>query len=434
MTRFIMTSHSMRRGWPPILVFLILTLLVLSGCNSRMASQEAIETNTVPITQPDANNSTEEQIDSTEQTVPIEPIVAPDPLPEPTSLTLLAVGDIMMHSPQFPAYLDQNTGLYNFNSYFSAVKPIIESADLAWGNLETPLLGGEKIYTGYPMFNAPAELADALKWAGFDIMTNANNHSLDRRERGIIKTLEVLRERELVTRGTYLSKWESMQPTIVEKNNIKLGILSYTYGTNGIPLPKDKPYMVDLMDKEKMLEDIKLTKQAGADVVAIALHFGNEYEPKPNEVQKELARTLAAGGADIILGSHPHVLQPYERIQVTDSEGNQKDALIMYSLGNFISNQRGDNKDIGCMLTITIHKDANGHIQLQEETVQPTWVNRTASKGQYKYEVIPLETELAKQTDLRFDEAQRNKLKSMLAKADNHLRSMTEVQVVQALP
>ncbi|MGZ9584116.1 CapA family protein [Paenibacillus marinisediminis] len=431
-----MTSRFGRRG--AFLAACVLVLVLMTACSSYPDSgatplQQLPSAESTASSEHSLTDNLEQNTPPAQTSSPSIPSAPPETV-EPTSLSILAVGDIMMHSPQFPAYLDERTGKYDFTSYFTSVKPYIEKADLAWCNLETPLLGGEKVYTGYPMFNAPPELADALKSAGFDIVTNANNHALDRRAKGVEQTLKVLKERELVTRGTYASLWDSMQPTIVEKNNIKLGVLAYTYGTNGIPLPKDQPYMVDLIDEEKMLADIKQLRKAGAEVVAVALHFGNEYEPLPSKEQKRLARSLAAGGADIIFGSHPHVLQPYERVHVTTDDGSTKDAIIMYSLGNFISNQRGDNTDIGSMFQVTIQKDQEGNISLDEAVITPTWVNRTRSNGNYKYEIIPLANEVMNQDTDRWSASQLNMMANMLQKTDKHVYSMSEIPVLKATP
>ncbi|MFW5435694.1 CapA family protein [Paenibacillus apiarius] len=352
---------------------------------------------------------------------------------KPYSLSgkLLAVGDIMMHSPQFPAYVNKKTGKYDFNSYFSQVKPILESADWCWANLETPLLGGEKVYTGYPMFNAPPELADALKYAGFNIVTTANNHVLDRREKGALRTLEVLKDRGFVTKGTSASLWESEQVTMLEKNGIQLGILAYTYGTNGIPLPKKKPYLVSLIDEERMIQDIKKAKEAGADIVAIALHFGNEYETKPNQQQIQLARTLVQAGADIILGSHPHVLQPYERVTVQDADGHTRDGIIIYSLGNFISNQTGDGKDIGVIFGVEIVKHMpEGRIELKEITAEPTWVHIDGPREKRKYRVLPMSDTVMSHSDKRLTTNQFKRLQNMLNNTNRHLQSMSAVPVL----
>lgn len=357
---------------------------------------------------------------------------------EPYTLSgrLLAVGDIMMHSPQFPAYLNPKTGKYDFRGFFTSVKPLLQEADWCWGNLETPLLGGEKVYTGYPMFNTPPELADALKDAGFNIVTAANNHTLDRWERGALRTREVLEERDFVTKGISASLWESRQPTLMEKNGITMGILAYTYGTNGIPLPQDKPYLVSLIDEKRMIEDIQKTRSAGADVVAVALHFGTEYDPNPNEEQIQLAHKLVQAGADIILGSHPHVLQPYERLTVEDKHGQTRDGIIIYSLGNFISNQQGDGKDVGVIFGVTIEKHMpEGTIELKEISAEPTWVYINGPYEKRNYSIIPLSSVLKDMADTRFTRQQWQQMSNMKQRAASHVSSMSEVPVLlQALP
>lgn len=430
-----MTSEKRTRRGVILATVVLIILLLLAACSGNTIpystpASTASTTNLESNPESDLHNVAipSKQLEQDLYQSPTEQLI------EPTTLTLAAVGDIMMHSPQFPAYYDAQTGLYDFTSYFKSVKPYLEEADLAWANLETPLLGGEKIYTGYPMFNAPAELADALQWTGFDIVTTANNHALDRRAKGVTKTLQVLKEKGLISRGTYESKWSASQTTLVEKNGIKLGILAYTYGTNGIPLPKDQPYMVDLIQEEKILEDIKRTRKAGADAIVIALHFGNEYEHVPNQEQQRLARSLAAGGADLILGSHPHVLQPYERIRIIQPDGSQREAVIMYSLGNFISNQRGEQKDVGCIFQVTFQKDQHGHTEIIDTLPIPTWVDRSGKSGAQTYEIIPIAAELMKQDTTRWSTAQFKHMKNMLNTADQLLYSMSDIPVIQAKP
>lgn len=180
-------------------------------------------------------------------------------LPNP-SATFLAVGDVMMHDGQIWAGYDNTTDTFDYSEFFHIVKDEITAADIAMANLETTLAGKEQKYTGYPMFNSPDELADALKDAGFDIIVTSNNHSLDRGAKGALRTIQVLKERGLVPLGTYESEEERETILIKEANGITFAFLSYTYGTNGIPIPKDKPYLVNLMDEEVILEDLKKLK------------------------------------------------------------------------------------------------------------------------------------------------------------------------------
>lgn len=352
------------------------------------------------------------------------------PQPYSKEAKLIAVGDIMMHSPQIPAGYDPETKTYNYDAFFSEVKSILSSGDWVLGNLETPLAGEEAGYSGYPQFNAPAELADALKNAGFNVLTTANNHALDRREKGVQATLANLHIRDLLTKGTAASREEADQPLFLEKNEIKMAILAYTYGTNGIPIPDGKDYLVSLIDEPTMVKDIAAAREQGADVITIALHFGNEYQRQPNEYQQELARRLIQAGGDVILGSHPHVVQPYEFVEVEAEDGTQRKGIVIYSLGNFISNQdrSSTNKptDIGVILSLNIRKHfPEGGIELLEVKTMPTYVHRYYSKGKRNYRVLPMESILAAKSDSILGEQDYKKLESYLAEMKQHLQSLT---------
>lgn len=331
----------------------------------------------------------------------------PSPTPEPTppepvfaDAVWMGVGDVMSHMPQLPGAYDAEMGTYDFTPFFEEVKPILAQGDWVMANLETPIAGKEFGYSGYPTFNAPTELAEALRGAGFNLLSTANNHSLDKGEKGLLKTLEHLKELGFVTVGTAASQGEADMPVISEQNGIRMGLLSYTYGTNGIPIPEGKPYLVSLIDEEQIKSDIQKLRDSGADVVTIALHFGNEYQTTPTEEQKRLARALIAAGADIIAGSHPHVIQPYEVLETTDSNGQSKKALIIYSMGNFISNQRGDSKDYGVIFKVGIRKNVTeGITTLTDVEAIPTWVHRYQPDRYYRYRVLPVEETLAAMND-----------------------------------
>jgi poly-gamma-glutamate synthesis protein (capsule biosynthesis protein) len=348
----------------------------------------------------------------------------PEPEPEPDrEALLLAVGDIMMHSPQIQAGYRPDTDSYAFDSFFSKVKPILEQGDWVVGNLETTLAGEDLKYTGYPMFNAPAELADALVTAGFQIITTANNHSMDRKETGVVRTLKELRSRGLIPVGTAESAEDSRRKTIVEKNGIKIGFAAYTYGTNGIPIPSDKPYLVNLIDEDTIVRDIRELRGAGAELIAISLHFGEEYQRFPNDEQIRLVQTCIEAGADIILGSHPHVVQPYQWFQVQQEDGSSRSAVAIYSLGNFISNQVGDYKDYGVIFGVKILKrGTDGKVVLQDAVTYPTWVHIDRSVSPRTYQVLPLETELATKEE-KFGEQKYAELERMHEQLLQHLES-----------
>ncbi len=356
------------------------------------------------------------------------PTASPSPTPEPSytqQATLVAVGDVMMHSPQIPAGYDKATQTYNYDAFFSEVKAILSLGDWAVANLETPLAGKEAGYSGYPQFNAPAELADALKNAGFNIITTANNHSLDRREPGVIKTLEHLHAKGLIPVGTAISPTDADKITIVTKNEISMAIMAYTYGTNGIPIPEGKDYLVSLIDEEKMIRDIARAREQGVDLVTIALHFGLEYQRQPNEQQKQLVDHLIQAGADIILGSHPHVVQPYQFIDTMGNDGLMKRGLVIYSMGNFISNQTSGFKDYGVIFKVQITK------QFPEKTIEigmveaiPTWVHIYYSEGKRSYRVLPLEAVVASRNDRILTKNDYERLEQGLNEMKRHLESL----------
>lgn len=363
--------------------------------------------------------------DEAEPPAPPEPVYA--------EARLIAVGDIMMHMPQTRSGYDPETGTYSFHHFFTEVKEILSGGDWVIGNLETPLADGDKRgYTGYPEFNAPPELADALKEAGFTMLTTANNHSLDRRESGLIRTLENLRERELVPVGTHASPEERERMTIVTKNGIALAVLAYTYGTNGIPVPEGKAYLVNLIDEETIKQDIGKARAAGADVVAVALHFGNEYETMPSEEQKSLAHALLENGADLILGSHPHVLQPYDIVETTREDGSVKQGIILYSMGNFISNQdrysiRNKPTDIGAIFEIGLKKQMpEGPVEFTVVRAMPTYVHKYVADGTTKHRVLPLEAVLMNKDDAWLTDQDYERLEGYLAETNAHLAALRQ--------
>lgn len=361
-----------------------------------------------------------------------EPIPTPTPEPTPTPIpyydaTWVGVGDIMSHTPQLPGYYNKSTDSYDFNSVFAEIKHYFVG-DWNMANLETPIAGKDYPNTGYPTFNAPLELGEALWNAGFNVLSTANNHSLDKGEKGLLRTLENMKALGFKTVGTYASEEESQLPVIIEKNNINMGFLSYTYGTNGIPIPTGKDYLINLIDKDTIIEDIKNLKSSGADVVTIAMHFGNEYQTKPTEEQKTLARELIAAGADIIAGSHPHVLQPYEVFTAIDAEGNQRDGLIIYSMGNFISNQRDETKDYGAVFKVDLRKHTDsGKIEILDVEVTPTWVHRYKPDANYRYRILPVEETITAMNDSLLTTSDYQQLNKSFELITKRLTSMLQV-------
>jgi poly-gamma-glutamate capsule biosynthesis protein CapA/YwtB (metallophosphatase superfamily) len=387
-----------------LLVFSVLVLGSIQGCQSLSVKPLTIEAG-----QPIEELTVEEPVHEMEHVEDelVSPAPVPPPLPPKSSyLHVMAVGDIMMHMPQVDA--GRSSKGYDFTSYFEDVKPLFAQADLVLGNLETTLSGSDVGFSGYPRFNSPDELADALQEAGFDVMTTANNHSLDRGEKGLKRTLDQLQRVGLKHTGTFKSGEDRNDHLIVTKNNISMAMLSYTYGTNGLPVPVGKEYLVNLLDEQKMERDIKKVKEMGADIVAVSIHFGQEYHRKPSEDQKEWVNRLFRWGADLIFGSHPHVVQPFEVRNWVTEEGQLKQGVVIYSLGNFISNQRKEPRDIGGIISVKIQKTGDS-IDIQEVQFIPTWVHRYWNGNNREYRILPMQDmlEIRDYTELNEDRYQR---------------------------
>lgn len=275
--------------------------------------------------------------------------------PRPTA-DLLFAGDAMMHEAQIAAA--KTGGTYDFDGYFDAVKPYVESADFAVVNFEASL--GGRPHRGYPCFSAPDEYATALSDAGFDFFLLANNHILDRNDRGLHRTIATLDSLGIPHTGIFHNKEDrtSRVPAMVNVKGFSLAILNYTYGTNGFTPRGDA--IVDYIDTQVIESDIKAARKAGAELVAVCIHWGDEYKLLPNAAQKSLADKLTAMGADMIIGGHPHVVQPMEmRCRADGSK-----TLLVYSLGNFISNMKTDNTRGGAMVRVHVERDSAGNARV----------------------------------------------------------------------
>jgi poly-gamma-glutamate synthesis protein (capsule biosynthesis protein) len=271
----------------------------------------------------------------------------------------------------------------------------LQKADFVVGNFETTLAGAEKGYSGYPLFNSPAELAAALKDNGFDLLFTANNHSMDSGADGVIKTIDNLKAAGLNYVGTARSQEEKERGFIFFKNDIKIIFYAYTYGTNGIPLPSGRDYLVSLIDEERIKSDVYRAKNTEeADLVVVSMHWGNEYERLPAEGQRELAERLIDSGVDVVIGTHPHVIQPAEIIKTENSQG-----LVLYSLGNFISNQRWRYSDAGIILYLQLTKNHQlNEVEVAIQDITPTWVHKYLENGRWKFKVLPVEDTILEET------------------------------------
>ena len=271
--------------------------------------------------------------------------------------TIVFAGDAMQHQSQLDN-ARRPDGSFDYSHYFSAIEPYIKRADYAVVNLETPI--GEKGFSGYPMFCAPAAYAKALGDAGFDMLLTANNHTLDRRDRGLRHTYAVLDSLGIDHIGTYPSAAvrSAVLPFIRDINGFKVAFLNYTYGTNGIRVQTDA--VVDYIDTEKIRTDVRQAREAGAEIVVACMHWGEEYRLLPSAAQRRLADRLENMGVNLIIGSHPHVIQPMELR--SDSIGHR--TFICYSLGNFISGMRTADTRGGALARIVLGRDSLGNARI----------------------------------------------------------------------
>lgn len=331
-------------------------------------------------------------------------IINPD---STVTITISVVGDLMCHGPQFE-YAKVGKDSFDFNPVYRNVKNILESSDFTFGNLETVTAGKKNGgYTGYPFFNTPTEYLDALKNAGFDFLVTANNHSLDRSEKGILKTIEELKLRNIGYAGTYYSNKDRDSIRVININGIKIAILAYSYGTNGNPIPKGKDYLINLIDYKLIEKDINSAKRNKPDLILVHYHFGEEYKREPVQFQKEVVNKTIELGADIIIGGHPHVLQPVDFYETNN--GNIDPGFVAYLMGNFISNQQDRYKDAGMILSIKLKKHFYTNlIEIEEVNYLPTWVFKGNSNIGKEFVIIP-STNVA-DTTISLDNLQLNRM------------------------
>ena len=299
----------------------------------------------------------------------------------------------MCHSPQFES-ARVSADSFDFHTTFKEVKELLSKSDFTIGNLETAILGKKSRYTGYPMFNTPEEYLAALKDAGFDILVTSNNHSMDRGITGINRTIENVRKYGMINYGTYNSTKSREKILVAEKNGIRVALLAYTYGLNGNNLPKQKSYAVNLIDTMLIKNDIANAKQQNADAVIVYFHFGEEYERKANSFQKEVAEKTITYGADLIIASHPHVIQPVEFFESPKSKLDK--GFVAYSLGNFVSNQRWHYSDCGVILNFTIEKNDTNKVLLDTLFIEPVWVAKEKVSGRNAFVLHPSDTSVYK--------------------------------------
>ena len=324
--------------------------------------------------------------------------VVEEVIPEDITINMTVAGDILCHNTNFwDAYVAELDD-YDFSYSFEDIKKYFDNADVAIGVLETNFAGRDIGYTNYPLFNSPEHLATDLKELGFDILGTANNHCLDKGFSGMVSTLEELDKAGIDHMGTYATEEDSKEYLIKDVKGIKMAFLTYTYGTNGIPIPTGKEFSVNITDKEKILADLENVKKENVDVICVNMHWGDEYSLKPNSNQKDLADFLFENGVDLILGSHTHCLEPMEKRTITMEDGTTKDGFIIYSLGNFMSGQKHENSRQSVILDIQLTKNGETNkISVDSVTYTPIYMYNFYQSGVLqRFKIMDIEAEIEK--------------------------------------
>ena len=369
---------------------LVLCLVMLAGC----APSQPVDANQpADLSQPPVQSQ--------------QPDSLPEPEPEPIVSHLMVAGDVMSHMPLTNDCYVAETDSYDYSHVLQDAAQQLALADYALANLETTLAGGPE-YSGYPRFNSPDELAYHIKDAGFDLLCTTNNHCLDKGIDGLNRTLDVLDEVNIPHVGTYRTQEEREENHgiyVADVGGISVAFLAYTYGLNGHRLPDGKPYAANVFntdyytrlsnpDYDLLAADMAAARALDPDLIAVITHWGVEYRTQYNNHQENLAQFLVEQGADLVLGGHPHVLQPYDTITATGLDGQERQGFVIYSLGNFISNQNfSDNstRDLATKTTVILDleltKDPEGTTALTDVRYTPYYMVHRNNKpvGERRY-------------------------------------------------
>ena len=315
---------------------------------------------------------------------------------QPVTFTLTALGDTLCHNTQYWDAYNSETKEYDFSYVYEDIKYYIKVADITVGSLETTFAGEDKGYSNYPTFNSPDSLATALKKIGVDVISLAGNHALDYGYSGICRTIDVLDNADISHLGTYKTAEDQEKLLIKNVKGVKIAFINYTYGTNGISVPSGKEFCVNLIDKNLIKKQIEQAKSEGADMIVACMHWGTEYKTSANSEQKELADYLFKNGVDIILGNHPHVLEPMEKKTVTLDDGTTKDVFVVYALGNFTADQRDEITRDSAILNLNITKNVDGKISINKVDYVPIYMYKNSNAKSHKFKILDIEKSIAK--------------------------------------
>lgn len=358
-----------------VLVLIILAINLIKGKIKKTAEQKAV------------NKVIEEQ----------------EKIPDDSTATIVSIGDTLVHSQNFKDAYDSETGIYDFSSFFKYITNHFDGT-VNVGNCEATFAGAKKGYSGYPTFNSPEHLAVDLKELGLNIMTTANNHTLDSGFTGLESTLGYLDEAGLEHTGSARTQEEQDKILMKDLNGIKTAFLAFTYGTNGIPVPQGKEFCVNQFAKWKsdwssytidydfMKKKIEQAKSEGAEAICVSMHWGIEYQTKENKEQDQLAEWLVKNGVNVILGCHPHVPQPLKMITTTDENGVERKGACIFSMGNFFSAQTFPNTRNTLLLKFAIRKNGQtGEISVDKVNYVPLYVYDNGINAKDRYTILDLD-------------------------------------------
>lgn len=375
-----------------IIIFLLIfinSLINHNKTNNNQTNLSEISDNTnqsnstqTAITDNSTNNTQNVNSDTTTTT---------EPTKKSTTINMALTGDIMCHNTIYNDAFNKQSNTYDFSYIFDDIKYNIQTADIAIGNLETTFAGSSKGYSSYPTFNTPESLAYTLKKVGFDVLSTANNHCYDKGYSGIESTINYLDDADISHTGTFKSEEEQNKILVKNVKGIQIAFLSFTYGTNGITVPSDKSYSVNLIDKDLIKKQLDLAKKQNPDMICVSMHWGIEYQTTPNSEQKDLADFLFKNGADIIIGNHPHVLQNFEKREITLDDGTSKDGLVIYSLGNLLADQNKKYARDSAIMNVSVTKDENGKIKINTVKYTPIYIYKDTSKSTQKFKIINIQ-------------------------------------------
>lgn len=310
---------------------------------------------------------------------------------KPVTFTITALGDSLCHNTQYWDAYNKESGEYDFSYVYEDIQSYTKTSDITIGSLETTFAGEERGYSNYPTFNTPDSLATALKNIGVDIISLAGNHALDYGYTGLCRTIDVLDNAGISHLGTYKTAEDQEKILIQNVKGLNIAFINYTYGTNGIPVPSGKDFCVNLIDKNLIKKQIDQAKNQNVDIIIACMHWGTEYRTTANSEQEELANFIFENGVDIILGNHPHVLEPMEKRNITLPDGTKKEVFVVYALGNFTADQRDEITRDSAILNLTITKNSDNKISIDKVNYVPIYMYKNSNSSLHKFKILDIE-------------------------------------------